>query len=135
MQLGQLQKIESSLTQLGYQVLALSADSPEKLQASVEKHALSYVLLSDASMAAARAFGVAYRVDDATLGKLVGYGIDIEEASGQTHHMLPVPSVFLVNRSGKIAFTYANPDYRVRIDPDLLLAAAEAAAKEPSGSS
>jgi peroxiredoxin len=129
-QLGQLQKIESNLTQLGYQILALSADRPEKLQASVEKHAVTYVLLSDAAMAAARAFGVAYRVDDASMGKLAGYGIDIEEASGQTHHMLPVPSVFLVARDGRIAFTYANPDHRVRIDPEVLLAAAKAAAKE-----
>jgi peroxiredoxin len=129
-QLGQLQKIESNLTQLGYQILALSADSPDKLQASVEKHAVTYVLLSDAAMAAARAFGVAYRVDDASVGKLAGYGIDIEEASGQTHHMLPVPSVFLVARDGRIAFTYANPDHRVRIDPEVLLAAAKAAAKE-----
>jgi peroxiredoxin len=129
-QLGQLQKTESSLTQLGYQILALSADRPEKLQASVEKHAVTYVLLSDAAMAAARAFGVAYQVDDASVGKLAGYGIDIEEASGQTHHMLPVPSVFLVAQNGRIVFTYANPDHRVRIDPDVLLAAARAAAKE-----
>ena len=128
--MGQLQKIESNLTQLGYQILALSADSPEKLQASVEKHAVTYVLLSDATTAAARAFGVAYRVDDAMVGQLAGYGIDIEEASGQTHHMLPVPSVFLVAQNGKVVFTYANPDHRVRIDPEVLLAAARAAARE-----
>ena len=128
--MGQLQKIESNLTQLGYQILALSADRPEKLRASVEKHAVTYVLLSDAAMTAARAFGIAYRVDDASVGKLAGYGIDIEEASGQTHHMLPVPSVFLVAQNGKVVFTYANPDHRVRIDPEVLLAAARAAARE-----
>ena len=90
---------------------------------------MTYVLLSDAAMNAARAFGVAYRVDDASVGKLAGYGIDIEEASGQTHHMLPVPSVFLVAQNGKIVFTHANPDHRVRIDPEVLIAAARAAAK------
>ncbi len=50
---------------------------------------------------------------------MAGYakkGIDLEAASGQTHHQLPVPSVFLVERGGTIRWVYSNPDYRVRPD-------------------
>ena len=39
-------------------------------------------------MAAARAYGVAFRVDDATAARYKGFGIDLEAASGETHHEL-----------------------------------------------
>ncbi len=55
------------------------------------------------------------------------FGIDLEEASGETHHLLPVPSVFLVSEQGRIVFEHVDPNYKVRVDPDVLLAAAEAA--------
>ena len=127
--MGQLQEVEAQLIELGYRVIAISADRPEKLRATLKKHELSYLLLSDSEMAAARAFGVAYRVDDATVERYKGFGIDLESASGATHHMLPVPSVFIVSKDGVVRFRYSNPDYTVRIAPDALLEAARAAAE------
>jgi peroxiredoxin len=88
--LGQLQEAEADLVKLGYQILAISPDRPAKLAESVEKGKLSYTLLSDAAMDAAKAFGIAFRVDDTTVEKYKGYGIDLEAASGQAHHLLPV---------------------------------------------
>ena len=129
-QLAQLQEIQSSLVDLGYQILAISPDRPAKLAESAEKIKPSYTLLSDSRMEVASAFGIAFRLDDATLTKYRGYGIDLEAASGQSHFQLPVPSVFIVGRDGKIGFTYVNPDYKLRIDADVLLAAARAVMKQ-----
>ncbi len=126
--LGQLQTAESELLKLGYQILAVSPDRPAKLAEGVEKGKQTHTLLSDASMNAAKGFGIAFRVDDATLEKYKGYNIDIEEASGETHHLLPVPTVFIVGVDGRVNFVYANPDYKVRLQPAVLLAAAKAAA-------
>lgn len=75
-------------------------------------------------MEVARAFGVAYQVDASTLAALKNYGVDLEEASGEKHRFLPVPAVFVVGKNGVIQFEYVNPDYKVRLHPDLLLAAA-----------
>jgi peroxiredoxin len=127
-QLGQLQTIEPKLLDLGYQILAISPDRPAKLAESLDKHKLTYTLLSDHAMKAARSFGIAFRVDDATLAKYRGYGIDLEAASGEEHHLLPVPSVFIVGTDGVIKFSYVNPDYKVRLAPEDLLKAAQAAA-------
>ncbi len=126
-QLGQLQETEPKLRELGYRIVAISPDLPRELVKSIDKHHLSYTLLSDSSMATAKAFGIAFKVDAATLEKYAGYGIDIEKASGQKHHLLPVPSVFLVGTDGVIDFVYANPDYKTRLAPEVLLAAAKAA--------
>jgi len=79
-------------------------------------------------MNAARAFGVAFRVDAAGLAKFQEYGVDLEAASGQSHHQLPVPAVFIIDRSGVIRFVHANPDYTTRISAEALLAAARTVA-------
>lgn len=91
---------------------------------SRRKHDLGYVLLSDSRMEAARAYGIAFRVSDAEVAKYAKYGIDLEEASGETHHLLPVPSVFLIDADGRIRWRYSNPDYKVRPDNDTLVDAA-----------
>jgi peroxiredoxin len=126
-QLGQLQEIHPQLAALGYRIVGVSPDRPEKLRASVDRHGLRYSVLSDSSMAAARAFGIAFEVDTATVTKYRDeYKIDLEADSGQDHHQLPVASVFLVDAAGRITFSYVNPDYKVRVPPAVILAAAKA---------
>ena len=119
--------MENELQQLGFRVLAFSPDQPEKLVPSLEVKGLGYGLYSDAQMQAARALGIAFRLDAATVAQYRNYGIDLEKASGQRHHELPVPSVFLVAKGGEILWRYTNPDYRVRPENAQLLEAARRA--------
>ena len=134
-QLGQLQSIESELVQLGFQIIAISPDRPGLLMGHAEKQGLKYRVLSDSEMMAAQSLGIAFRVDDATVNKYkTSYGIDLEADSGQTHHLLPVPSVFIIEKDGRIHFSYMNPNYKVRIDPDLLLEAAKTVARRAAAS-
>lgn len=132
--LKELKDVQKDLDALGYQTLAVSPDRPEELRKTLDKHQLPYALLSDSKMEAARAFGLAFRVDKETIKKYEGYGIDLEKASGEKHHWLPVPGLFLVDKEGVITFVYANPDYKVRLKGPVVLAAAKAAlepAKKP----
>ena len=122
--LGDLKAAEPQLLELGYDLVFMSADQPDLLYSSLKEPDIHYTLLSDARMNAARAYGVAFRVDDATYTKYKGYGIDLEAASGETHHELPVPAVFIINTGGVIEFEYANPDYKVRLKSDVLVAEA-----------
>ncbi len=107
-------------------MVAFSPDQPSRLVESLEVKDLGYGLYSDARMEAARAMGISYRLDDAALAQYSKYGIDLEEASGETHHELPVPSVFLVEKGGRILWVYSNPDYKVRPENERLLQAARA---------
>jgi peroxiredoxin len=128
-QLEQLRGVETTLLQMGYQLLAVSADRPSKLQESRERHSVGFTLLSDSSMAASRAFGLAFQMDQASVQKYLEYDIDLEKASGQEHHQLPVPAVYIVGTDRLVYFAYAHPNHRVRLDPDLLVAAAQSALK------
>jgi peroxiredoxin len=116
-----LQEIEAEIIKTGYQIIAISPDRPEKLTETITKHKMNYLLLSDSSMTGAKAFGIAFKVDDATIKKYHEYGIDLYSASGEKHSQLPVPAVFVVGTDGTIKFEYVNPNYKVRLDPKTLL--------------
>ena len=110
--------------------MAASSDRPEKLRETLDRHQITYTLLSDGLARGSRAFGIAWRVPDDEVAALRKVGIDLEHASGADHHLLPVPSVFLIDRGGVIRFHYSNPDYKVRIDNESLLDAARGAAAD-----
>lgn len=124
--MAELQKIEDQIVEMGYQILAVSVDKPEILKKTLSDVELSYTLLSDSPADVMKAFGVAFRVDDATVTRYKSIGIDLEESSGHDHHILPAPAVFILNQEGIVKFQYVNPDYKQRIDGDVLLAAAKA---------
>ena len=105
-QLAQLQELQPKLKSHGFQILALTPDPPGDLVAAAREHKLTYTLLSDSSLGAARAFGVAF------------------QTAGSSP--LPVPAVFIADENGRIKFQYVNPDFRVRLETDVLLAAAKA---------
>lgn len=126
MHLAELRKAEQQLREQGFQVVFISADKPELLYDSLSVEDVDYQLYSDAPLAVAQDFGVAFRVDDATLARYAQFGHDLSAASGQEHQGLPVPATFIIGTDGRIHFSYANPDYTVRLSPQLLLAAAQA---------
>jgi peroxiredoxin len=125
-----LVEVEKDLTDAGFQILAISADQPAKLAETPNREKLTYTLLSDASMDAAKAFGITFKVPDELVAKYKNeYQIDIEAASGKTHHLLPHPAVFIVDREGVIRFAHVNPDYKTRLEPAEILKAARESAR------
>lgn len=119
-QLAGLQEIQKDLTDMGYQVIAVSTDSPENLTNTMTKEKLTYTLLSDADLSASKQFGIAYKSP-------ANYDSFLPAASGGKNldKLLPVPSVFILNKAGEIAFEYINPNFKQRISASLMKAAAE----------
>ena len=129
LQLSNLRLIQKDVEAMGYRIIAISPDRPEELAKTMGKDKLGYTLLSDGKAQALREFGIGYRLDDASFAKYQGYGVDLEKASGEKEHALPVPSVFIVDKDGVLQFSYVHPDYRVRVPETVILAAAKAIAE------
>jgi peroxiredoxin len=127
--LAALAEVEADLLAAGFKLVALSPDRPAKLREKPALEKLNYTLLSDSPATAARAFGLAFQVPDELVAKYKNeYKIDLEGDSGQTHHLLPHPAVFIVDAGGIIRYAHVNPDYKVRLESDQILAAARAVA-------
>jgi peroxiredoxin len=118
--LGKLVAIRDQLTAAGVQLVVLSPDQPS---INSEKDD-GLRRLSDPEAITIRQLGLGFTVDDATITKYQGYGIDLEKASGQTHHILPVPAVLVIDAAGVVQFVHADPNYKERLDPAAILTAA-----------
>lgn len=127
-ELSGIQQIEGNLRNMGYQIIAISTDSPENLAKTADKDQLTYTLLSDAELSVAKQFGIAYKAPE-------NYGAMLIESSDKKNvdKLLPVPSVFILDTKGIIQFEYINPDYQQRINPDLLQAVAKSLKNETKG--
>ncbi len=134
LQLSELRKLKGELKAKGFQLLAISPDRIEEIAKTLDDDKLDYALASDADARALEAFGIAYRLDDQTFGTYRDkYGIDLEARSGHDHHVLPVPSVFVIDAQGVIQFAYVNPDYRTRVPLRLVRAAMDAVSLGEAG--
>lgn len=89
------------IQELGIQVVGIAPDPIDKLTDVKETLKLSFPLLSDTKFAAAKAFGVAFKKGE---------------------RALPVPSVFVFAPNGSLQYLYVNPNYRERLDDNVLLA-------------
>jgi len=123
-QLADLRKVEPKLRAKGFEVIFLSTDRPALLYTSLKAENIHYTLLSDSELRAAQAFHIAYHLTDKEYSEELKWGVDLEKTTGTTNHALPVPSVFIIDRSGAIRFRYSNPDFRVRLGADPLWKAA-----------
>ncbi|MBY6188299.1 AhpC/TSA family protein [Marinobacter hydrocarbonoclasticus] len=121
-QLAGLQEIEAELDNLGVQVLALSPEPPERLKEGEGRG--SYHLLSDRNLKAMQAFGLAYALDVPTASRYQGKMGDRLKVDEQQRVILPVPAAYLLDAEGRVQFSYVNPNFRVRVHPQLLLTAA-----------
>jgi peroxiredoxin len=124
MQLSDPHLVEPKLRQSGFEVVFLSTDRPAILYSSLKSEHIDYTLLSDSRLEAAEAFHIAFHLDDATIAKMNGFGVDLDSTTGEPLHELPVPSVFIIDRTGTIRYVYSNPDFKVRLGADALWAAA-----------
>jgi len=128
-ELSEIASIKDEIHEKGIHIVGISPDQPEYLRETLDKMETNYLLLSDSRMEASKAFGIAFKEDPESVQKLKEKGMDIEKRSGMEHHLLPVPAVFLVNAQGVIEFHYVNPNYKKRIDKEILMAAVEAMAE------
>ncbi|NOX68535.1 MAG: AhpC/TSA family protein [Gammaproteobacteria bacterium] len=129
--LQELRTVIPQIREAGVDVLFLSNDAPDKLYSSLKLETqediagLDYTILSDADISAARALGTAFRIDKRVTGYLDRVKNDYSGSSIGIHNALAVPAVYVIDRSGMIVYDFVNPNYKIRLSADDLLAAAK----------
>ncbi|WP_100657655.1 peroxiredoxin-like family protein [Alteromonas flava] len=125
-QLAELKDIEGELVELGYQVLAISPESPARLQEQKLETEFAVTLLSDESLDTIRSFGIGFYVDAQTSNRYQNeMDIELTEDTSQ-RSVLPAPAIFIADTQGVVQFSYVNPNFRVRPSAELLLNVAKA---------
>lgn len=113
--LAAIGELKNEIAELGYQIIGVSPDAPEKLKKSIQKNNLDYQLFSDSNTELIQEMGIAFQAPEKYNHKLLKY------SDQNNSDVLPVPSVFIVDTNGVIQFQYSNPDYKKRISGEELL--------------
>lgn len=120
--LAELNGIKQEAEDLGYQMLGITVDQASKIEESNKRAEAEIQVYSGADMEVIKAFGLDWEVGDETFTKYKEkYNLDLEAWSGEEHHELTVPAVFII-KDGVVQFQYVNPTYSIRLKAETLLA-------------
>jgi peroxiredoxin len=110
----QLQDSLQLLTAKGAYVIGVTPETADNINKTIGKTHASFSIVEDKGYQIMKAYDVNYVMDQATVTKYKGYGIDLEQNNGNADHMLPVPATYVIDKSGKLAFVHFDKDYRKR---------------------
>lgn len=109
------------LTAKGAMLVAITPETAENIKKTIEKTKTNFPVIEDDGMAIMKLYKVNFAVDEKTVTKYKGYGIDFDKANGTNAANLPVPATYIIGKDRKIKFVFFNTDYRKRASVEEIL--------------
>lgn len=107
-------------------LVAISVDRKKIAKKMKDKYNFDFHIVSDPKAKTLKAFNIVNKLDESLVKKYkAAYKIDVEADSGEKHHMVAHPAVFIIENS-KIIFSDIQTDYKVRTDNSKILKALSA---------
>jgi peroxiredoxin len=122
--------LQPQLRERGALFVAISPQTTRQNNFTLQQHGLPYPLLSDPGATIAEKFGIAYTISPKHRRYFQSILINIPfNNAGLSYHnateaswRLPLPAVFVIDRTNTITFAEAHADFRVRPEPADVLA-------------
>jgi peroxiredoxin len=124
--LKQLKSVEADLvnqTKGKARIIAISVDQHKVAKKMKKKNNFSFSVVSDSKAKYLKAFKITNKLSDDLVAKYkTSYKIDVEGDSGETHHLVAHPGVFII-KNGKIIFADVHVNYKDRTENSKVLEA------------
>ena len=121
LELKALQENLSKINDKKVSLVAISPQSPDNSLTVIEKHNLTFEVLTDKDNTFAKQLGKIFELQDFVLPFYNALGINLSSFNKNDDNSLPIPAVFVVNENGIIIYKFADANYMNRIDIDELL--------------
>lgn len=108
------------------QIVAISAETQQFTREIKAEARAKFPFLTDFGNGYALSLGLAIWVDDEMSALIASAGWDIPSYHRNDGWVLPIPSVFVVGQDGLIKARHVDPDYRRRLELDVIRTAARA---------
>jgi len=109
------------LRAMGATLVALSPQKPELGLSIIEKHKLTFDILSDPGNAYAAKLGIRFDLPPDLSAIYQSFGIDLPAFNGDDSWTLPMPTRIVIDKAGIVRATDIDPDYTVRPEPQKTL--------------
>jgi peroxiredoxin len=118
-----LEQANSEIAGRGARLIAVSPQNPDDSLTLVEKHRLSFGVLTDTGCEIAKLYGLCFDIGDELAEVYRRIGLDLARANSGHARTLPIPATFVIAADGVIAWSRADADYTKRAEPADVLAA------------
>jgi peroxiredoxin len=123
LELYALQQKMPEITVAGATLAAITPELPDHSLSTVEKHQLTFEVLSDVGNEVARQFGLVFQLPAALREVYEGFGIDLPQTQGNDRFELPIPGTFVIDHLGIVVTAFVDPDYTKRLEPSEIVEA------------
>lgn len=123
LELRAYQNVLPEITRLGARLIAITPETPDNALTTSEKNDLAFTVLSDEHGRLADALGIRFELSDAVKTYFIKAGHDLPTRNGDDRWSLPMPATYVIEKGGRIAVAYVDPDYRKRLEPSEAIAA------------
>jgi peroxiredoxin len=124
LELRAYQRELSAMEDAGVTLVAISPNTPDSSLGLIDKHELTYPVLSDAENAVAKQFNLVYTMEEGLVEYYAGHDRDIAAMNGSEVWELPVPATYVVDRDGTIRYAFVDLNHRERAEPSEVVAIA-----------
>jgi len=106
--------------------VAISPEIPDPSEATSQKNALTYPVLTDPQNALAEALGIVFELPLELQALYEAFEHNLPAENGEAGWRLPIPATYVVGSDGRIVFAHVARDYRTRAEPAEALAVLKA---------
>jgi peroxiredoxin len=123
LELRAYQQILPEIEALGAALVAISPEKPEFGQVLLDKHKLTFPVVSDAENKVGRAYGLVYQVHQEVKDLSDGVlQLNLADRNGHETWELPIPGTFVIDAQRIIRFAHAGPNFMTgRAEPEEVL--------------
>ena len=129
-QLYAYQEILPEFEELGAQLVAVTPETPNSVQDTATKNAITFEVLSDAGNKIAREYDLIWEVpeekrDGFSTWLKTETGKTLAEFNGIDNYELPIPATFVIAQDGTVVYVFRDEDYRQRAKNEDIIKALE----------
>ena len=105
------------------EIVGITPDKKKEISKTKKKFNLSFPIYQDKDNGIAKKFGLAFKLNGDIQAIYKKFGIDLEKSHGNDKFELPMPGTYVVNKDGKVIYSYFDVDYTKRAEPREVLKA------------
>ena len=117
LELRALQRAMEDIEAAGATLVAVSPNTPDNSMTVVEKHGLSFPVLSDHDNGVARQFNLVYEMTAENIENYQEKGRDVAAMNGSDRWELPIPATYVIDGDRVIRYAFVDSNHRVRAEP------------------
>ena len=113
-----MQHVTGALKKLGATICAITPQPSDASRPLIEKHKISFDVLSDHGNEYATKLGLRFNLPDDLKQVYLSFGNDLAVGNGEDSWTLPMPGRFVIDAGGIVRTVDVDPDYRYRPEPE-----------------